>query len=177
MSSLRQQIKKIESNIEQISVISRNPSQYKGKYDVEKAIKETNTLINYLEMDAHSVPSLEAQDALLKVQQFKTQMACLSILFKEPGSPFISSSASLMDTRNKALTATAQLNQSSERIRAAGKLLAETEELGMSALSQLQNQRSKIENAVKVLNSTQNDLNSGAKTISTMERRSRFPYM
>ncbi|KAL0327478.1 UNVERIFIED_CONTAM: Vesicle transport v-SNARE 13 [Sesamum angustifolium] len=75
------------------------------------------------------------------------------------------------DQRARLLMSTERLNQSSDRIRESRKVMLETEELGVSILQDLHQQRQSLLHANNTLHGVDDNIGKSKKVLSNMSRR------
>lgn len=80
-------------------------------------------------------------------------------------------SLSSASQRERLLTTTERLNQSSERIRQGRQTLMQTEELGVSILQDLHRQRETINHTRETLHGADDNIGKARKVLSDMSRR------
>ncbi|KAL6183064.1 hypothetical protein ACLB2K_044475 [Fragaria x ananassa] len=127
--------------------------------EMKAALDEADDLIRKMDLEARSLqPSVKAP-LLAKVREYKTDLNNLKSQVKRITAPEISPSArdellesreadnyltASNDQRGRLLMGTERINQSSDRIKASRRTVLETEELGVSILRDLHQQRQSL---------------------------------
>lgn len=173
----------ISRKITAASSLSGDPRKKKVA-EVEADIKDADTVIKKMDMEARSVAPDRCRQLQNKVKEYKADLASLKEQLAKakasvPGgdaaraelglsSDYASSSQA---QRDRMLTATQRLEQSNDRLQQGKKLLVETEELGTGILSNLSAQRESIVHARDTLHGADDNITKARKILSNMSKR------
>ncbi|XP_020211170.1 vesicle transport v-SNARE 13 isoform X2 [Cajanus cajan] len=154
--------------------------------DIKAGLDDADTLIRKMDLEARSLqPSMKAA-LLAKLREYKTD---LNNLKSEVKRVTTSSNVSLTarddllesgrvdtlavsnDQKGRLLMSTERLNQSSDRIKEGRKTMLETEELGVSILQDLHQQRQSLLHAHTTLHGVDDNISKSKKILSAMSRR------
>ncbi|GFR47464.1 hypothetical protein Agub_g9191 [Astrephomene gubernaculifera] len=152
--------------------------------EVDADIREADNIIKKMDMEARSVAPDRSKQLQNKVKEYKADLASLKEQLgkaRSSSNDYEAARAELglgMDhasssqaQRDRMLSATARLEQSSERLQAGKKMLAETEELGSGILANLASQRETILHARDTLHGADDNISRARKILSGMSRR------
>lgn len=170
-----------------------NGEQKKQKLsELKTGLDEAEALIRKMDLEARSLqPSLKAT-FLAKLREYKSDLSNLKRDVKKTSSPIDSQAArdellesgmgdTLMasaDQRGRLLMSTERLNQTSGRIKEGRRTLLETEELGVSILHDLHQQRQSLLHAHDTLHGVDDNIGRSRKILTAMTRRmSRNKYI
>uniref|UniRef100_A0A0D6QWN2 t-SNARE coiled-coil homology domain-containing protein n=1 Tax=Araucaria cunninghamii TaxID=56994 RepID=A0A0D6QWN2_ARACU len=162
-----------------------NGEQKKQKLsEVKAGLDEAESLIRKMDLEARSLqPSIKA-NLLAKLREYKSDLNNLKREVKKASS--IDSAAAreellesgmndtLMasaDQRGRLLMSTERLNQSTDRIKESRRTILETEELGVSILQDLHQQRQTLLHAHTTLHDVDDNIGKSRKLLTSMARR------
>ncbi|CAJ1975317.1 unnamed protein product [Sphenostylis stenocarpa] len=153
--------------------------------DIKAGLDDADTLIRKMDLEARSLqPSMKAT-LLAKLREYKTDLNNLKTEVKRVTSANVSfavrdellesGSADTLalsnDQKGRLLMSTERLNQSTDRIKDSRKTMLETEELGVSILQDLHQQRQSLLHAHKTLHGVDDNISKSKKILSAMSRR------
>ncbi|XP_050375678.1 vesicle transport v-SNARE 12-like isoform X1 [Argentina anserina] len=153
--------------------------------EIKAALDEADDLIRKMDLEARSLqPSVKAP-LLAKVREYKTDLNKLKSQVKRITAPDISHSArdellesreadtltASNDQRGRLLMGTERINQSSDRIKASRRTALETEELGVSILQDLHQQRQSLLHASNTLHGVDETITKSKKVLVAMTRK------
>lgn len=162
-----------------------NGEQKKQKLsEVKTGLDEAESLIRKMDLEARSLqPSIKA-NLLAKLREYKSDLNNLKREVKKASSTDSQTardellesgmSDTLMasaDQRGRLLMSTERLNQSSERIKESRRTVLETEELGVSILQDLHQQRQTLLHAHDTLHGVDDNIGKSRKLLTSMVRR------
>ncbi|XP_011072797.1 vesicle transport v-SNARE 13 [Sesamum indicum] len=153
--------------------------------EVIGGFEDGEALIRKMDLEARSLsPSVKAM-LLAKLREYKTDLNNLKTDVKRITSAnanqaardellesgMADTSMTSADQRARLLMSTERLNQSSDRIRESRKIMLETEELGVSILQDLHQQRQSLLHANSTLHGVDDNIGKSKKVLSNMSRR------
>ncbi|KAK7304650.1 hypothetical protein VNO77_42535 [Canavalia gladiata] len=153
--------------------------------EVKAGLDDAEALIRKMDLEARSLqPSMKAT-LLAKLREYRTDLNNLKSQVKRVTSANVSVIArdELLesgnadtvtvsdDQRGKLLMSTERLNQSSDRIKDSRRTMLETEELGVSILQDLHQQRQSLLHAHKTLHGVDDNISKSKKILTAMSRR------
>ncbi|KAK6931280.1 Vesicle transport v-SNARE, N-terminal [Dillenia turbinata] len=153
--------------------------------EINAGIDEADVLIRKMDLEARSLqPSLKAT-FLAKLREYKADLNKLKREFKKVTSKDINQAAreELMEAgltdahiasanqRDQLLMSTERLNQSSERLKESRRTVLETEQLGVSILEDLHQQRETLLHANNKLHGVDDAIDKSKKILTSMSRR------
>lgn len=153
--------------------------------EIKSGLDEADNLIKKMDLEAWSLqPSLKAM-LLAKLREYKTDLNNLKSEFKRISSPNANQMArdellesGMADTlpastnqRDRLMMATGRLNQSTDRIKDSRRTMLETEELGVSILQDLHQQRQSLLHAHKTLHGVDENISKSKKVLTAISRR------
>ncbi|PON70355.1 Vesicle transport V-snare [Trema orientale] len=153
--------------------------------EIKNGLDEADNLLRKMDLEARSLqPSVKAM-LLAKLREYKTDLNNLKAEVKRISS--LSSSqvaredllesgmadafSASNDQRGRLLMTTERLNQSSDRIKESRRTMLETEELGVSILQDLHQQRQSLLHAHKTLHGVDENVSKSKKILTAMSRR------
>jgi vesicle transport through interaction with t-SNAREs protein 1 len=148
--------------------------------ELDGDLAEAESLIRRMDLEARTQPPEAKGRLLARLRDYKADLNGLKKDAKRLAMPragdasraeLLGDSASAADQRNRLLTTTDRLQRSSDRIEEGKRTILETEELGVSILQDLHQQRQTITHARDTLHSTDDNLSRGRRLISSMARR------
>ncbi|KAL3511092.1 hypothetical protein ACH5RR_030493 [Cinchona calisaya] len=152
--------------------------------EIKAGLDDADVLIRKMDLEARSLqPSLKAT-LLAKLREYKSDLNKLKREVKKLTSTNSQAAheelleAGLADThlasanqRERLMMTTERLNQSSDRIRESGRAALETEDLGVSILEDLHQQRETLLHSHKKLHEVDDAIDKSKKVLTTMSRR------
>ncbi|KAJ4959632.1 hypothetical protein NE237_019542 [Protea cynaroides] len=153
--------------------------------EIKARLEDAEALIRKMDLEARSLqPSVKAM-LLAKLREYKSDLNNLKSEVKRITSTNANQAArdellesgmadTLMvsaDQKGRLLMSTERLNQSSERIKEGRKTMLETEELGVSILQDLHQQRQSLLHAHNTLHGVDNNIGKSKKILTAMSRR------
>ncbi|RAL38544.1 unnamed protein product [Cuscuta campestris] len=162
-----------------------NGEQKKQKIsEVRSGLEDAEALIRKMDLEARSLqPNVKGQ-LLLKLREYKNDLNNLKSEVKRITSANANQAARddllesgmadakvSTDQRQRLMMSTERLNQSSDRIREGRKMMFETEELGVSILQDLHQQRQSLLHAHNTLHGVDDNISRSKKILTNMSRR------
>ncbi|XP_042061108.1 vesicle transport v-SNARE 11-like [Salvia splendens] len=163
-----------------------NGEQKKQKIsEIKAGLDEAEALIRKMDLEARALqPNIKAV-LLAKLREYKSDLNNLKSEVKRIVSTNLNQAArdelleaGLADTlavsanqRDRLLMTTERLDNSSNRIKDSRKVMLETEELGVSLLQDLHQQRQSLLHADNTLNGVDNNVGKSKKILTNMTRR------
>ncbi|KAI3454702.1 hypothetical protein Pfo_011365 [Paulownia fortunei] len=153
--------------------------------EVKGGLEDAEALIRKMDLEARSLPPSVKATLLAKLREYKTDLNNLKMEVKRITSANANQAArdellesGMADTkmvsadqRGRLLMSTERINQSSERIRESRKTMLETEELGVSILQDLHQQRQSLLHAHNTLHGVDDNVSRSKKILTNMSRR------
>ncbi|GMI67386.1 vesicle transport V-snare 13 [Hibiscus trionum] len=154
--------------------------------EIQAGLDDADALIRKMDLEARSLqPSIKAA-LLAKLREYKKDLSNLKTDVKrltstdpyqdagrdellESGSADTMVSAA--DQKGRLLMSTERLNQSTERIKESKRTVLETEELGVSILQDLHQQRQSLLHAHSTLHEADDNISRSKRLLTTMSRR------
>ncbi|KAE8727085.1 Vesicle transport v-SNARE 12 [Hibiscus syriacus] len=164
-----------------------NGEQKKQKLsEIQAGLDDADALIRKMDLEARSLqPSIKAT-LLAKLREYKNDLSNLKTDVKRVIStdPYQDDRDELLgsgradtmmdsaaDQKGRLLMSTERLNQSTERIKESRKTMLETEELGVSILQDLHQQRQSLLNAHTTLHEVDDNISKSKKLLTSISRR------
>ncbi|XP_061372965.1 vesicle transport v-SNARE 13-like [Gastrolobium bilobum] len=153
--------------------------------EIKAGLDDADVLIRKMDLEARSLqPSIKA-NLLTKLREYKTDLNNLKNEVKVITSANVNLTArdELLesgradtlavsnDQKGRLLMSTERLNQSTDRIKESRRTMLETEELGVSILQDLQQQRQSLLHAHKTIHGVDDNINKSKKILTAMSRR------
>lgn len=153
--------------------------------EIKSGIEDAEGLIRKMDLEARSLqPSVKAV-LLTKLREYKSDLNNLKAEVKKISSSNLDKAtreelleAGLADTlavssdqRGRLLMSTERLNQSSDRIKESRRTMLETEELGVSILQDLHQQRQSLLHANSTLHGVDDYIGKSRKILTAMSKR------
>ncbi|KAH6801161.1 vesicle transport V-snare 13 [Perilla frutescens var. hirtella] len=154
--------------------------------EITGGLEDAEALIRKMDLEARSLPPNVKATLLAKLREYKTDLNNLKSEVKrmtsananlaarddllESGMTADTLTASA-DQRARLLMSTERLNKSGDRIREGRKTMLETEELGVSILQDLHQQRQSLLQAHNTLNGVDDNIGRSKKILTNMSRR------
>ncbi|KAF2311294.1 hypothetical protein GH714_021564 [Hevea brasiliensis] len=153
--------------------------------EIKAGLDEADTLIRKMDLEARSFPPNIKGMLLAKLREYKTDLNNLKNEAKRITSVNANQAArneledsgiadAMMvsaDQRGRLLMSTERLNQSTDRIKESRRTMLETEELGVSILQDLHQQRQALLHAHSALNGVDDNIGRSKKILTAMSRR------
>ncbi|XP_059624177.1 vesicle transport v-SNARE 12-like [Cornus florida] len=153
--------------------------------EIKVGLDDADVLIRKMDLEARSLqPSLKAM-LLAKLREYKSDLNKLKREVKKIGSANVNQAAheellesgmanahaASADQRGRLTMHTERLNQSSERINESRRAALETEDLGVSILQDLHQQRETLLHSHKKLHGIDDAIDKSKKVLTSMSRR------
>ncbi|MQL95601.1 hypothetical protein Taro_028269 [Colocasia esculenta] len=153
--------------------------------EIKTGLEDAEALIRKMDLEARSLqPNVKAM-LLAKLREYKSDLNNLKSEVKRITSPNANQNAreellesgmadtltASADQRGRLLMSTDRLNQSSERIKEGRRTMLETEELGVSILQDLHQQRQSLLHAHNTLHGVDDNIGKSKKILTAMSRR------
>ncbi|XP_010924948.2 vesicle transport v-SNARE 13 isoform X1 [Elaeis guineensis] len=153
--------------------------------EIKSGIDDAEALIRKMDLEARSLqPSVKA-GLLAKLREYKSDLNNLKSELKRisTSNPNQAAREELLesgmadtlavsaDQRGRLLMSTERLNQSSERIKESRRTMLETEELGVSILQDLHQQRQSLLHAHSTLHGVDDNIGKSRKILAAMSKR------
>ncbi|XP_027126701.1 vesicle transport v-SNARE 11 isoform X1 [Coffea arabica] len=153
--------------------------------EVKAGLDDADTLIRKMDLEARSLPPSVKASLLAKLREYKTDLNNLKTEVKRISSANSNQAArdellesgmadAMMvaaDQRGRLMMSTERLNKSSDRIRESRKVMLETEDLGVSILQDLHQQRQSLLHANNTLHGVDDNISRSKKILTNMSRR------
>ncbi|CAH9092673.1 unnamed protein product [Cuscuta europaea] len=153
--------------------------------EVKSGLDDAEALIRKMDLEARSLPPNVKATLLLKLRGYKSDLNNLKTEVKRITSANANQAARddllesggmadakvSTDQRQRLMMSTERLNQSSDRIREGRKVMLETEELGVSILHDLHQQRQSLLHAHNTLHGVDDNISRSKKILTNMSRR------
>lgn len=167
------------------AILSDQGQKQQKLSEIKTGIDEADVLIRKMDLEARSLqPSVKAV-LLAKLREYKSDLNQLKKEFKRVSSPNANQAAreELLESRNAdAISASAgqrerlamsveRLNESGERITESRRTMMETEELGISILEDLHQQRETLLHSHKKLHGVDDAIDKSKKVLTAMSQR------
>lgn len=153
--------------------------------EIKAGVEDAENLIRKMDLEARSLqPSVKAA-LLAKLREYKSDLNNLKSEVKRITSPNAKNASreellesGMADTlsvsadqRGRLLMSTERLNNSSERIKDSRRTMLETEDLGVSILQDLHQQRQSLLHAHNALHGVDDNIGKSKKVLTAMSRR------
>ncbi|KAF9663765.1 hypothetical protein SADUNF_Sadunf17G0086100 [Salix dunnii] len=153
--------------------------------EIRAGLEDADSLIRKMDMEARSLqPNVKAV-LLAKLREYKSDLNNLKTEVKRMGSGNLNAAArdelleagmansltASADQRSRLMTATEKLNQSGDRIKDSRRTMLETEELGVSILQDLHQQRQSLLHAHNTLHGVDDNIGKSKRVLTAMSRR------
>ncbi|KAA8540989.1 hypothetical protein F0562_024873 [Nyssa sinensis] len=153
--------------------------------EIKAGLDDADALIRKMDLEARSLPPNVKAMLLAKLREYKTDLNNLKSQVKRITSANANQAArdellksGMADTnmvsadqKGRLLMSTERLNQSSDRIRESRTTMLETEELGVSILQDLHQQRQSLLHANNTLHGVDENISRSKKILTAMSRR------
>ncbi|XVF43164.1 hypothetical protein PTKIN_Ptkin02bG0018700 [Pterospermum kingtungense] len=163
-----------------------DPEQKKQSFsEISSGIDEADVLIRKMDLEARSLQPGVKATLLAKLREYKSDLNKLKREFKRISSPDANQAArdelleaGMADShsvsaeqRERLSMSVERLNQSGDRIKESRRTILETEELGVSILEDLHQQRQTLLHAHNKLYDVDSAIDKSKKVLTTMSRR------
>ncbi|KAG8077693.1 hypothetical protein GUJ93_ZPchr0007g3018 [Zizania palustris] len=153
--------------------------------EIQSGVGEAESLIRKMDLEARSLqPSVKA-GLLAKLREYKSDLNNLKSELKRISAPnakqatreellesgMAETLAMSTDKRGRLLMSTERLNQSTDRIKESQRTVFETEELGVSILQDLHQQRESLLHAHTTLHGVDDNVGKSKKILAAMSKR------
>ncbi|KAL2539470.1 Vesicle transport v-SNARE 11 [Abeliophyllum distichum] len=153
--------------------------------EIKSGLEDAETLIRKMDLEARSLPLSVKATLLAKLREYKTDLNNLKTEVKRITSAngnqemrdellesgMADTAMVSADQRARLLMSTQRLNQSSERVRESRRTMLETEELGVSILQDLHQQRQSLLHANNTLHGVDDNISRSKKILANVSRR------
>ncbi|KAK9841953.1 hypothetical protein WJX81_000808 [Elliptochloris bilobata] len=152
--------------------------------ELEADLKEADQIVKRMEMEARSFSAERSRTLLVKVREYKADVAKLrsgaqKAAAADSGGAAARAELGLGDDweasgpgqRDRMLQTTERLERTGERITQGRQQLLETEELGVSILTDLHRQRQTVEHSRDTLHGADDNIARARKVLASMSRR------
>ncbi|KAJ6421611.1 hypothetical protein OIU84_028896 [Salix udensis] len=153
--------------------------------EIRAGLEDADSLIRKMDMEARNLqPNVKAV-LLAKLREYKSDLNNLKTEVKRMGSGNLNAAArdelleagmansltASADQRSRLMTTTEKLNQSGDRIKDSRRTMLETEELGVSILQDLHQQRQSLLHAHNTLHGVDDNIGKSKRVLTAMSRR------
>ncbi|CAL1381576.1 unnamed protein product [Linum trigynum] len=153
--------------------------------EIKVALEDAESLIRKMDLEARSLPPNVKAVLLAKLREYKSDLNNLKSEVKRIASGNLNAAArdellesglsdavtASADHRSRLMTSTERLNQSDERIKDSRRTMLETEELGVSLLQDLHQQRQSLLRGHNTLHGVDDNLGRSKRVLGNMSRR------
>ncbi|KAG5618531.1 hypothetical protein H5410_018355 [Solanum commersonii] len=153
--------------------------------EIKAGLDDAEALIRKMDLEARSLPPNVKATLLAKLREYKSDLNNLKTEVKRITSGNANQAARdellesgmadanmvSADQRQRLMMSTERLNHSSDRIRDSRKTMLETEDLGVSILQDLHQQRQSLLHAHDTLHGMDDNISRSKKILTTMSRR------
>lgn len=153
--------------------------------EIKAGLDDAEALIRKMDLEARSLPPNVKATLLAKLREYKSDLNNLKTEVKRITSANANQAARdellesgmadanmvSADQRQRLMMSTERLNRSSDRIRESRKTMLETEDLGVSILQDLHQQRQSLLHAHDTLHGVDDNISRSKKILTTMSRR------
>ncbi|KAG6548694.1 hypothetical protein Mapa_009849 [Marchantia paleacea] len=152
--------------------------------ELKTGLDEAESLIRRMDLEARSLPPTQKATLLAKLREYKSDLNNLKREVKKSSTNDVlasrdelmeggmaDSASSAADQRARLLLSTERLNQTGERVKDSKRTLLETEELGVSILQDLHQQRQTLLHARDTLHGVDDNIGKSRRILNSMGRR------
>eukprot|EP00270_Netrium_digitus_P016862 TRINITY_DN6109_c0_g2_i1.p1 TRINITY_DN6109_c0_g2~~TRINITY_DN6109_c0_g2_i1.p1 ORF type:complete len:226 (+),score=67.06 TRINITY_DN6109_c0_g2_i1:213-890(+) len=156
--------------------------------ELKNGLEEAESLIRRMDLEARSLPATQKAALLAKLREHKADLNNLKrevkkvtnpdgmaerdeLLNLEAGGTGGTELTNSADQRGRLLASTNRLNQTTDKIRDGRRALLETEELGVSILQDLHQQRQTLLNTRDTLHNVDDNISRSRQILNSMSRR------
>ncbi|XBJ19791.1 hypothetical protein VPH35_010724 [Triticum aestivum] len=147
--------------------------------EIQADVQESESLIRRMDLEARSLPPTVKAGLLSKLRQYKSDLNNIKSEIKKASAPNAQQATreELLDSgmpdtlgRGRLMMTSERLNQSSDRIRESQITALDTEEIGVSILQNLHNQRVTLMHAHKTLHGVDDSIGKSNKILASMSK-------
>lgn len=164
------------------SLISDVEQKSEKVSEIQSGLDEADVLIRKMDLEARSLQPSAKAALLAKLREYKADLNKLKREFKRISSPqaardelfesgIADTHAVSAEQRERMAMSVERLNQSSDRIRESRRSVLETEEIGISVLEDLHQQRQTLLHAHTKLHQVDDAIDKSKKILTAMSRR------
>ncbi|GAB2214455.1 hypothetical protein Drorol1_Dr00018803 [Drosera rotundifolia] len=167
------------------SLISDEEEKQQKLSEIKAGLDEADVLIRKMDLEARSLQPGAKAMLLAKLREYKSDLSKLKREVKRVGSTnhdqaardelleagLLDTHKTSMDQRERLAFSTERMNQSSDRIRESRRTALETEELGISILEDLEQQKETLLHSHNKLLEVDNAIDKSKKILTSMARR------
>ncbi|KAF5190113.1 Vesicle transport v-snare [Thalictrum thalictroides] len=151
--------------------------------EIKTGLDDAEALIRKMDLEARSLQPSGKAMLLAKLREYKSDLNNIKNEVKKISSASLAARDELLesglaetemvssDQKGRLLMSTERLNQSSDRIKESRRAMLETEELGVSILQDLHNQRQSLLHAHSTLHGVDDYIGKSKKILTAMSRR------
>ncbi|KAM7268428.1 hypothetical protein ACFE04_010594 [Oxalis oulophora] len=151
--------------------------------EINLGLQDGEALLRKMDLEARSLPPTVKTTLLAKLREYKNDLNNLKSEVKRITSPNPSARSDLLESdmadalavadnqRGRLLMTTERLNQSTDRLKDTRRTTLETEELGVSILQDLHQQRQSLLHAHSTLHGVDDTISKSKKVLTTMSKR------
>ncbi|KAL3685037.1 hypothetical protein R1sor_003059 [Riccia sorocarpa] len=152
--------------------------------ELKTGLDEAESLIRRMDLEARSLPPTQKATLLGKLREYKSDLNNLKREVKKSSTNDVlasrdelmeggmaDSALTAADQRARLLMSTERLNQTSDRVKDSKRVLLETEELGVSILQDLHQQRQTLLQARETLHGVDDNVGKSRRILNSMGRR------
>lgn len=152
--------------------------------EIKAGLEDAESLIRKMDLEARSLPPSVKAILLAKIREYKNDLNNLKTGVKQITSAnatqardelfdsgLTDANMDSTDQRGRLLMSTEKLNHSSSRIKESRRTMLETEELGVSILHDLHQQRQSLLHANNTLHGVDDNISRSKKILTSMSRR------
>ncbi|KAJ7534750.1 hypothetical protein O6H91_12G002300 [Diphasiastrum complanatum] len=152
--------------------------------ELKASLDEGESLIRRMDLEARSLPPTQKATLLAKLREYKSDLNNLKREVKRASfaadglasrddllEAGLGDSATSTDHRGRLLVSTERLNKSGDRIKDSKRVLLETEELGVSILQDLHQQRQTLLHSTDTLHGVDDNISKSRRLLTSMTRR------
>ncbi|KMZ62595.1 Vesicle transport v-SNARE 13 [Zostera marina] len=150
--------------------------------EIKDGLEDGDALIRKMDLEARSLQPTSKGMLLAKLREYKSDLNNLKSDVKRISTArsardelmeigMTETSSATVDQRGRLLMSTDRINQSSERIMESRRTILETEEIGVSILEDLHQQRQSLLNAHSTLHGVDDNISKSKKILVTMTKR------
>lgn len=153
--------------------------------EIQSGVQEAESLIRRMDLEARNMPPSVKAGLLAKLREYKSDLNNLKSELKRISAPnarqttkeellesgMADTLAVSTDQRGRLMMTTERLNQSTDRIKESRRTMLETEELGVSILQDLHQQRQSLLHAHDTLHGVDDNVGKSKKILAAMSKR------
>ncbi|KAM3412232.1 hypothetical protein ACQJBY_003743 [Aegilops geniculata] len=156
--------------------------------EIQADVQESESLIRKMDLEARSLQPTVRAGLLSKLREYKSDLNNIKSEIKRVSAPNAQQATreelldsgmpdtlgASSDQRGRLMMTSERLNQSSDRIRESQITALDTEEIGVSILQNLHNQRETLMHAHKTLHGVDDNINKSNKILASMSNRNKW---